>query len=68
MVGFTKSTHTNSSLEAELHALLEGLQTTQEWKLFSLKIETDSTEVIRYIYQGNRLYDDIVNACRLLMH
>ncbi|XP_019224339.1 PREDICTED: uncharacterized protein LOC109206029 [Nicotiana attenuata] len=68
IVDFGEPSHASGSLEAEIKALLEGLKTAQEWGMFPLEIETDSVEVIQSIQQGNRLYDDIVNECRVLKH
>ncbi|XP_070004941.1 uncharacterized protein [Nicotiana sylvestris] len=68
VVGFAKSSHASGSIQAEIEALLEGLKTAQAWGMFPLEIWTNSTEVIQSIQQGNRLYDDIVNECKLLMH
>ncbi|XP_075086060.1 uncharacterized protein LOC142168804 [Nicotiana tabacum] len=53
VVGFAKSTHANGSLEAEIKALLEGLRTAQEWGMFPLEIETDSTEVVNTPREGS---------------
>ncbi|XP_075111744.1 uncharacterized protein LOC142181940 [Nicotiana tabacum] len=68
IVGFGKPSYECGSLETEIKALLEGLKMAEEWRMYLLVIETDSVEVIQSILQGNRLYDDIVNECRSLMH
>jgi len=68
IVGYNKFAYANGCLQAEIKALQEGLKTAHEWGLFLLQIETDSTEVILSIQQGNNLYSNIIQKCRLLMH
>lgn len=68
IVGFGKLSYASGSLEAELKAMLEGLKMAKEWNLYPLEIESDFVEAIQSIFQGNMVYDDIVNACRWLMH
>ncbi|XP_019259036.1 PREDICTED: uncharacterized protein LOC109237218 [Nicotiana attenuata] len=68
IVGYNKSAHANGCLQAEIKALLEGLKTALDWGLFPLQIKTDSMEVILSIQQGNNLYANTINKCRLLMH
>jgi len=68
VVGFAKLAHANGSLAAELKALREGLRTTKEWNLFPLEIETDCSEAIQAIQNGNKLFNKTVNDCRSLMH
>lgn len=68
IVGYNKCTHANGCLQAEIKALLEGLKTAHEWGMFPLQIETNSTEVILLIQQGNNLYANTILKCRSLMH
>lgn len=68
VVGFTRSIHAKGSLEAEIRALLEELQIAHKWGLFLLEIETDCTEEIQAIHNGNWLFNDLINDCRLLMY
>ncbi|XP_075077818.1 uncharacterized protein LOC142164226 [Nicotiana tabacum] len=52
VVGFTKSTHVNGSLAAELKALREGVRIATKWKLFPLEIETNCTKVVNALVEG----------------
>ncbi|XP_019241252.1 PREDICTED: uncharacterized protein LOC109221248 [Nicotiana attenuata] len=53
IVGFAKTTQATGSLHAEIKALMEGLKTTQEWGMFPLEIETDTTEVVHAPTEGD---------------
>lgn len=68
IVGFHKAGHATSPTQAELMALQEGLKIAREMNFHKIKIETDSTDIIKLIYEDNGYLSNIVHECRLLKH
>ncbi|XP_019259064.1 PREDICTED: uncharacterized protein LOC109237239 [Nicotiana attenuata] len=68
ILGFQKFCHSLFPLHTELQALYEGLQMAHKFNLFSLEIETDSTDVINAINNGHTSLSNLIHPCRLLMH
>ncbi|XP_070035071.1 uncharacterized protein [Nicotiana tomentosiformis] len=67
-VGFHKSGHAASAMQAELMALHECLKIAKEMKFLKIEIETDSTEIINLLYKNNQILSNIIFECRLLKH
>ncbi|OIT29317.1 putative ribonuclease h protein, partial [Nicotiana attenuata] len=66
-LGFTMKIISRAPIHAELMALYQGLRIAKEKKLYPLEIETDATQVIKYIKEGCITYDSIIYSCRLLL-
>nr|XP_009601887.2 uncharacterized protein LOC104097078 [Nicotiana tomentosiformis] len=68
IVGFHKSFHATSAIQAELMALQEGLKIARDMNFVDMKIETDSTEIIKLLYEDNQYLSNTIIEYRLLMH
>lgn len=51
----------------EFLTLIQGLEPAQTQSLRPLEVCIDSKEVINMLYNGNMLYDSILDECRLLI-
>ncbi|XP_075076903.1 uncharacterized protein LOC142163509 [Nicotiana tabacum] len=66
IIGFQKSCYSLFPLHTELQALYDGLQVAHRFKLFPLKVETDSTDVINAINNGHSTLANLIYSCKLL--
>ncbi|OIT21512.1 hypothetical protein A4A49_64036, partial [Nicotiana attenuata] len=67
MLGYMRSIQHTTNTQAKLLALLKGLQIVEERQLTPLEINTDSTEVIRMLINGNLIFDSIIFECRSIV-
>nr|XP_018630872.1 uncharacterized protein LOC108947408 [Nicotiana tomentosiformis] len=67
ILDFHKSCHAASVMQAELMALQEGLKLAKEMNFPKMKIETDSTKIIKLIYDDNQYLSNTILDRRLLM-
>lgn len=72
ILGFTKSLPSATNNQIELSALKEGLQIIEDNNYISIKINTNSIEVIKILKEGNYLYNGIIDVykskLRMLKH
>ncbi|XP_019235877.1 PREDICTED: uncharacterized protein LOC109216198 [Nicotiana attenuata] len=68
ILGYQKMTHAASPLHAELFALLEGLKIALDFKDTNMEIETDSTDVVKLLYEEGTNFQNVILECRWLMH
>ncbi|XP_075074451.1 uncharacterized protein LOC142162049 [Nicotiana tabacum] len=66
IIGYHKSCQASSPIHAEIQVILEGLKIARDVNFTMLEIETDSTDVIKLIYENNSSYSNIVCECRWL--
>lgn len=64
ILGYMGSIQYTTNTQAELLALLKGLQIAEERQFTPLEINTDSTEVIRMLINGNLYFDSLIHECR----
>ncbi|OIT27443.1 putative ribonuclease h protein, partial [Nicotiana attenuata] len=67
MLGYMENIPYTSTLGAEFRALLRGLQLAEQNKFLPLQIDTDSSEIIGMLAEGNLIFDPLICECRLLI-
>lgn len=67
LLGYLQPLPNTTPLEAKLRALLRGLQFVVNHQLAPLEINTDASEVIIMMQQGDLRYGTLLSECRLLM-
>nr|XP_016452771.1 PREDICTED: uncharacterized protein LOC107777289 [Nicotiana tabacum] len=66
-LGYYEKYPTTSPIQAELQALRHALQIIIKENIFPVEVETNATEIIRFIYDDYPTYNDLIHECRLLM-
>ncbi|OIT23227.1 hypothetical protein A4A49_64688, partial [Nicotiana attenuata] len=67
MLGYYEKCQIISPIHAELLALWQALQTIIKEKITPCELETDATEVIRFLEENYPTYIDIIYECRCLI-
>ncbi|XP_075079940.1 uncharacterized protein LOC142165243 [Nicotiana tabacum] len=67
VLGYMGSIQYTTNTQAELLAVLKGLQIAEERQFTPLEINTDSTEVIRMLINGNLHFDSFIHECRSIV-
>nr|XP_009597642.1 uncharacterized protein LOC104093583 [Nicotiana tomentosiformis] len=68
VLGFQGSLPGASLLHVELMALKTGLHLATEHGFTNLEVESDYTDVINCLQNGNTLLNNVIHECKLLMH
>nr|XP_016446718.1 PREDICTED: uncharacterized protein LOC107771788 [Nicotiana tabacum] len=67
ILGYYDKYPTTSPNQAELQALWHALQIIIKENIFPVEVKTDTTEVIRFLYEDYPTYNDLIHECRWLM-
>nr|XP_009801247.1 PREDICTED: uncharacterized protein LOC104247012 [Nicotiana sylvestris] len=68
IMNFHKAIKAFSPTHAELMALLERLKIAKEFNFINMEIETDSTDIIKFMHDDCNNFYNIVSECRWLMY
>ncbi|OIT40400.1 hypothetical protein A4A49_62754, partial [Nicotiana attenuata] len=68
ILGYSKPLHHTTVLQAELLALLHGLQLAIAHRLLPLTVESDSQVLMTLLPYGNPKYSHLFHVCRLMLH
>lgn len=67
ILGFAQGIYYTTPIEAELRALLRGLQMAHNHNFSPLEVSTYSMDVINILNKGHKRYDNIVCECKYLL-
>ncbi|XP_019252871.1 PREDICTED: uncharacterized protein LOC109231684 [Nicotiana attenuata] len=66
--GYHKKIHAISPIQAELQAFWHALQLIIREQIFPVEVETDATEVIRFLQDDYPTYNNLICECRWLIN
>ncbi|OIT01316.1 putative ribonuclease h protein, partial [Nicotiana attenuata] len=67
ILGYMENIPYTTNIRAEIRAITKGLQLAELNNLLPLEIDTDSSETINMLINGNLIFDPLICECRSLI-